>query len=98
MTWAYIILFNDELGARQAVQEFLDNEPEVTYWFGCLPNSVFFTSTLTAGDIAKKVRSTFGTDSGQRFLVVEVHLDREGWLPRKAWHMFRNPKDPILPE
>lgn len=98
MTWAYIILFNDELGTRKAVQDFLDNEPQVTYWLSCMPNCVFFTSSLTADQMAKKVRSKFGTGNGQRFLVVEAHKDRQGWLPKKAWHMFRNPEDPILPE
>ena len=98
MTWAYVILFNDELGSRSAVQEFLDNVPEVTYWYGCMPNSVFFASTLTAGGIASKVRTAFGTGGGKRFLVVEVHNDRQGWLPKSAWHLFRNPEDPVLSE
>lgn len=94
MTWAYLIAFNEKLGTRTEVQEFLDDVPEVTYWYGCMPNCVFFTSTLAAGSIAKLVKSRFGTDAGQRFLVAEVHDDREGWLPKKAWHIFRNPEKP----
>ena len=98
MTWAYLIVFNDALGSRDDVQDFLDTVPEVTYWYSCMPNCVFFTSTFTAGNIADKVLEKFGKGSGQRFLVVEVHKDRQGWLPKKVWHIFQNPEAPRMEE
>lgn len=94
MIWAYLIVFNERLGTRKDVQEFLDTLPEVTYWYSCMPNCVFLTSSLSAGEIADSIRANFGTEAGQRFLVVEVHDDRQGWLPKKAWHIFRNPQNP----
>ena len=30
MPWAYLLVFNAEVGSRAEVQEFLDNIPEVT--------------------------------------------------------------------
>jgi hypothetical protein len=96
MTWAYLIVFNNKIGDRKSFQNFLDTIPEITYWYGCLPNAVFLTSTLTAGQISDKVRSHFGTQDGQRWFVTEVHNDRQGWLPKEVWHMLKNPTDPKM--
>lgn len=92
-TWAYLVIFDDELGTRTQVQEFLDSLPEVKDWYACIPHCVFFTSTATAGGIAEDIQERFGKGAG-RFMVVEVHSDRQGWLPKRAWKMFRNPEDP----
>ena len=94
MSWAYIITFNDHLGTRSDVQNALDSMEEVTYWYACMPHCVFFTSTVSAEYIAKRIRERFGTSSGQRFLVAEIHEDRQGWLPNQAWHLFRHPDNP----
>ncbi len=94
-TWAYLIVFGATLGTRKQVLDFLDEQDEVTYWYGCLPNCVFLTSTLTASALARRVRERFGD---HRFLVAEVHEDRNGWLPKAAWHLFRSPEEPRLDE
>lgn len=96
MTWAYLIVFNDALGSRQDVQDFLDTIPEITHWYSCMPNCVFFTSTLAAKSIADEILSKFGKGGGQRFLVVEAHKDRQGWLSKEAWHLFTNPEAPRI--
>ena len=96
--WAYLVLFNEKLGKREDLTSFLDTLPEVTYWYACLPNAVFFTATVNAASISKKIQDHFGTGEGQRFLVSEVHDDRQGWLPKTAWHMFKNPENPKLPK
>ena len=94
MTWAYLIVFSDKLGTRDDVQNFLDSLPEVIYWYSCIPMCVFFTSTLPAQSLAEKVMEQFGSSLGQRFLITEVHHDRQGWLPKQAWHLFQNPGNP----
>ena len=97
MTWAYLVVFNDALGTPEEVQELLDGMPEVTHWYRCMPHCVFFTCTAVAGTIADRIYTKFGKGAG-RFLVVDVHQDRQGWLPKKAWHMFLNPDTPELDE
>ena len=92
MVWAYLIVFSEALGSRKQVQKFLDDQSEVSYWYSCLPNCVFFTSSLGASDLAGRVRSHFHNDG--RFLITEVHEDRQGWLPKAVWHLIRHPKDP----
>ena len=95
MTWPYLVIFDADLGTNKQVQDLLDELPHVTYWYRCMPNCIFFTSTMTAGTIAEGFYSKFGKGPA-RFMVVEVHSDRQGWLPKPAWHMFRNPEKPRL--
>ena len=96
MTWAYLVVFSDSLGSQQEVHELLNGMPEVTYWYRCLPHCVFFTSTLGAHAIAESFYAQFGKSPGKRFLITEVHADRQGWLPEGAWHLFRKPDNPRL--
>lgn len=98
MTWAYLLVFNEKVGTRGPVQEFLNTIPEVTYWYGCFPGAIFLTSTLPAGQISDKIKAHFGTDSGQRWFITEVHQDRQGWAPKQVWHMLKNPANPRLPK
>ena len=97
-TWAYLIIFNDKVGTRSDVQSFLDTLPEVTYWYGCMANSVFFTATVGAGYVSDQIKEKFGTDAGQRFFITEVHNDRQGWMPKNVWHLLKNPENPRLPK
>ena len=92
--WAYLFVFNDALGTREEIQDFLDDIPEVSYWYSCFPNCVFFTSSLSAIGLAKKVHEKFGESRGHTFLITEVHKDRQGWLPSKAWRLFGHPHNP----
>ena len=91
-SWAYHFAYSSQLGTRKAITEFLDSIPEVTFWYYCLPNCVFFTSTLSASDLSKRVYSRFGQSA--YFMIAEVHTDRQGWLPGQAWHMFQYPNNP----
>lgn len=98
MTWAYLLVFNEKVGARAQVQDFLNSVPEVTFWYGCLPSAIFLTSTLPAGQISDKLKERFGSGSGQRWFITEVHQDRQGWVPKQVWHMVKNPTQPKLPK
>lgn len=98
MSWAYLLVFNASVGSRKEVQQLLDAMPEVTYWYGCLPNGIFLTSTLTARQISENLKERCGTSSGQRWFITQVHDDREGWLPKEAWHVLKNPDSPRMQE
>jgi hypothetical protein len=98
MSWAYLIIFNEKVGTRKEVQAFIDTIPEITYWYGCVPQSIFCISSLTAGQLSDKLKDRYGTSGGQRFFVTEVHQDRQGWMPKQVWHMLKNPDEPRLPK
>ena len=91
--WSYLVVFDDKLGSRDEVQEFLDSMDEVGHWFSCLSNCVFFTCSLPANSIARRIGEHFGDPKIRRyrFLVTEIHDDRQGWLPKKSWKLFGNP-------
>lgn len=95
--WPYLMVFNDKLATRKEVQDFLDTLPEVTYWYACLPSSVFFTATVGAGDISKKVREVLSKDEGARFFITEVPADKQGWMPKNVWRLVNHPEEPRLP-
>jgi len=97
MAWAYLIVFNQKFASREQVQAALSQIQEVTYWYACLPYCVFATSTLTADALAKALETKFNISQGERFLVTEIAKDRQGRLPKAAWHLFRNPENPKLP-
>jgi hypothetical protein len=98
MKWAYLLVFNSRMGTRGDVTSFLDADPNVTYWYACLPSSVFLISTDTAGVISERLREHFGDKRGYRFFITEVSSDRNGWVPKQVWHMLKNVDDPRLPE
>lgn len=95
---AFLIAFNSRFATREQVQDYLNSEEDVSYWYACLPHCVFCTSSLSAQDLAKRIESHVGSLNGKRFIVLEVGVDRQGRLPKKAWHMFRHPDNPHLPE
>jgi hypothetical protein len=90
---AYLIILGATFPGRKPVQDFLDQIQEVGYWYGCLPRCIFATSSLTANQLAQKIGAQF---PGRRFLVIEAHTNRQGILPRRAWHLLRNPDNPKL--
>ena len=83
-------------GTKSDVLDLLNQIEEVTHWYSCMPHCIFLTSTFDAQQIATEIRSHFGEKPPGLHLVVEVHHDRQGWLPKKAWHLFQNPSDPSL--
>ena len=90
---SYIIVLGI-LVNRKRVQQFLTALPEVSYWYACLPSCIFTTSSLTAQDLAKRLGAHFGNRFN--FLIMEASKNRQGRLPKKAWHLLQNPDTPIL--
>ncbi len=88
--YAYILVYNDEVGTKDAVRSFIDSRPEILNWYTCLPNAFFIVSELTATQLQEIFR-TFTKDKG-RFIIADLATDRNGWLPQKAWEFIRNPK------
>jgi hypothetical protein len=89
--WAYILVFDNALGTRQEVQDFLNTRAEVLNWYACLPNAIFIVSDKTAKTLSAVIRE-FDAGKNARFIVLDVNADREGWLPRKAWDFMSTPK------
>ena len=89
--WAYILVFDDALGTRKEIQDFLNTRSEVLNWYACMSNAIFIVSDKTAATLQKLI-SEFNVEKNAHFIVLDVNTDRQGWLPRKAWDFISNPK------
>jgi len=89
--WAYILVFDDALGTRKEIQDFLNTRPEILNWYACMSNAIFIVSDKTAATL-QKVISEFNVGKNANFIVLDVKTDRQGWLPIKAWEFISNPK------
>ncbi|SRR6266487_1471820 len=88
--WSYILVFDDGLGTRQEIQNFLDTRPEILNWYACMSNAIFIVSDKTASNV-REVISAFNKN-GANFIILDANTDKNGWLPRKAWDFLNKPK------
>src|SRR5260370_24557170 len=89
--WAYILVFDDRLGTRKEIQDFLDKRPEVLHWYACMSNAIFMVSDQTASTLAGILKE-FNGAKNSNFIILDVKTDKQGWLPRRAWDFMNNPK------
>ena len=90
MTWAYLLIYDHEVGTREEVREFLDEQPEILHWRYDLPNTFYLISDQSAEDLYE-IFQNFNRKHG-RFLVSKVSSNRQGWLPRKTWKFLNEKK------
>lgn len=83
---AYVFLYDDRVGTREEVKDYIDRLPEVLNWRFDLPNSFYIVSQCSADELAEKIQEF--TDGNGRFLVLEVTGNKQGWLPRRTWNMI----------
>ena len=88
--WAYILVFDDKLGTRQEIQNYLDTRPEILNWFACMTNAIFIVSDQTATSL-QQIVSQFNKNDAY-FVILDVKTDKNGWLPKAAWNFMNNPK------
>jgi hypothetical protein len=88
-----IIIGGNSPDGRDGLLRFLDTRPEITWWYACLPFSVFVISTINASQISDLLRTQYPQD-GAMFFVAPVSVGEVyGWLPADAWSMLRNPDE-----
>jgi len=95
---AYLILASPKFVNREQIQALLDQTEEVSWWYACLPNTVFCTSSLSADGLAELIEGAFGDAKSNRFMVMQCHSNSQGRLPPQAWHLMENPDNPRLPD
>ena len=88
--WAYVLVYDDNVGTRDEVKAFLDSRPEILNWASCMPHAFFLVSDKTATTLQQLI-STFNKNGGN-FIILDAKTDRNGWLPRKYWDFLNFPK------
>lgn len=83
MKRAYLLIYSDRMGTREAIRDYLDGRPEILHWRYDLPYTFYLVSTLSAEQLYDIVQG-FNQNRG-RFLISEVGQNTQGWLPEKTW-------------
>lgn len=83
---AYIFTYNDEVGSREELMEYIDGVPEILNWRFDMQHAFYLVSELDAEQLASKIREYSGRKG--RFLVAEIDRNKQGWLPRGTWRFL----------
>ncbi len=86
---AYLLVYSDVFVAREQMKEWANSEPAVITWRYDLPNSFYLISEKSAQELSDSLMKRFGKI---RFLITEVSGNRQGYLPKDSWYLFRNKK------
>jgi hypothetical protein len=90
----FVLIFSENLATVTEIQKYLDDFPEVGFWFRCFPNAIFLASSIDANQLGHRISDRFFRDKG-RFFISEIH-EEEAWgiLPMQAWKLIMDPENP----
>lgn len=95
MRKAYVFLYSDGTGGREAIRAWVNQDSDVLHWRYDMPHSFYIISEKTAAELSESFLNFNGRKG--RFLIVEVSDNRQGILPKDTWHLLRHkvrkPKD-----
>lgn len=92
MKKAYLLVYNDIFGSRNAVRGYLDSMPEITNWRCDLPHCFYLISEASSEVLARRLRKLAG-DKG-RFLITELADNKFGWLHKRTWYLIKHKQHP----
>jgi hypothetical protein len=91
---SYIFIFNNELGTKEEVKNFLNTCDQVSTWRNELPNTYFIVSELSAYRLYDLVANHFGEKKGAYLLTEYVQENSQGLLNKRSWHLLNEKKLP----
>lgn len=90
MKKVYLLVYNDALGDRELIKSWANVSERVITWRYDLPHCFYLVSEATAAELSDDLKRLLDTTG--RFLVTELSVNREGWLPADTWYFFQNKK------
>lgn len=82
----YALIYNNELGTRDEIKEFLDKRPEIVSWRYDLPNAFYLLSNKSADELYRVLDDGLRTNKKSRLLICELNTENtQGWLPKETW-------------
>ena len=87
MKKAYVLLYSDAVGGREALREWLRKKTRVLDWRCDLPHAFYLVSECSAATLARSLGAFL--KRRVRFLIMEASENRQGWLPAETWEMLR---------
>lgn len=88
MRKAYILVYSDATGGRDAIKGWVNGEPRVLHWRYDMPHSFYLISEAEATDLSASLSQFIGRKG--RFLIMEASANRQGLLPKESWYLLRN--------
>lgn len=92
MKKAYLFIYSNKVGTRDEVRNVIETIPEILAWRFDIPNSFYLVSEEDADTLADILLERFGKDG--LFLVTEISENKQGWLPKRSWHLINNKRLP----
>ena len=92
MKRAYLLIYNDAMGTREEVKEFIDKHQEISNWRYDLPHMFYLISEKSAGELYEIIQE-LNKEKGF-FLICEAGENKEGWLPEDTWTLMREKHEP----
>ena len=86
MSKAYILVYEDKIGSRERVRDFLDKQSKIETWRFDLPNTFYLISDYSANELADVFLRL--TEKDGRFIIAHLGADKQGWLPRDTWNFI----------
>ena len=83
---AYVLLYNDDVGTRDEIKNYLSDSEHVIHWRYDLPNSFYIISNSSAQELAEAIQGL--NNKRGMFLVTEISTNKQGWLLRDAWTLL----------
>jgi hypothetical protein len=88
MRKAYLFVFTEATGGKDAIRSWANNESAVIHWRTDMPNSFYIISEASAAELSQSFMNANGKRG--RFLIAEVTDNRQGLLPSDTWYLLRN--------
>ena len=86
MTKSYLLVYNNELGTRDAVKTAVDSIPIIKTWRYDMPNMFYLISDYSAKEVSVELRKHLLVG---RFIVLEYTANSYGWLDADSWHLLQ---------
>ncbi len=95
MRKSYILSYTPALASTHKVlTDILDALDPHCDWNAIIPNCLFFTSALTADEVAQRIEQKLGLAAGALYIVAEVNDNKQGRLSDRSWRLLNNPDNP----
>lgn len=86
----YLLVYNNNLGDREAVKSLIESIPEIEAWRYDMPNCFYLSSDSSAQDLADLFLQRAPSANGGRFLITLITDNRQGYLPKDTWNFLRD--------
>ncbi len=88
MKKSYIFFFNNVVGTRDQVKEYLNRMSTVITWRYDMTNTFYLISENTADEIAKEFEQLRGPNGF--YIVTEYNGNAQGRLTDESWYLLNN--------